>query len=221
MSTLPKVIQADVTLWFPRRYVAHPYWPEREILINLQKGSGVNLARTDEKRAQRLAEHLKRKGISMEEYHALEEAANREWYTAANGEICIPAHQLYGCLIEATNHLSASQRPCPPESFRHFLGLSDLWHTGKQCADGVFVRLVQPKNGSGQPLSNQRSLRQNAYIADFLATGILRWHEGDIHRPEELPDFVAWAGQRVGVGACRKMAYGRFQVSAFAIRSEP
>lgn len=148
--------------------------------------------------------------MEQDAYDALVAQANAPWYR--NGtHILIPSHQLYGCLIEGAKTLSASQRPCDPTNLRHLLQVSDFV-TDKSTEDGVYERLVMPKSGTGQPLSNQRALRKNPYIAQFSATGTLAWFETDFPEAQPLLDFVVYCGTRVGVGASRKMGYGRFVV---------
>jgi hypothetical protein len=39
-------------------YIAHPYWPEREKLINIQKESGLSRARTAQTRRKALDDYL-------------------------------------------------------------------------------------------------------------------------------------------------------------------
>ena len=199
------------TLSFVQGYIADPYYPEREELINIQKASGMNRSRSDAKREQALKEYLRRLDMTAEQYLDLEKLAQRPWYWNSAGEIVIPAHQMYGCLIEGAKTLSPSQRPCDPNNLRHILRVSDF-ATGKKQQDGVYQRLVMPKSGTGQPVSNQRALRKNPYIADFTATGRVTFFLSDIPDAQRLMDFVAYVGQRVGVGASRKMGYGRFTV---------
>jgi hypothetical protein len=55
------------------------------------------------------------------------------------------------------------------------------------------------------------------FIADFEAVGTLGYFPDEIRNPDELPDFLAYAGQRIGVGASRKMGCGRFVVKAFTL----
>jgi hypothetical protein len=204
-----------ISLKFEKGYIADPYFPAREQLINIQKVSGMNRAKSEDKRAQSLKDFLQRQGMSQEEYLALERAAKEPWYR--NGQdIIIPSHQLYGCLIEACRNASATLRPCDPDNLRHVLDVADL-HTGKTTHDGIFQRLVMPKSGTGQPLSNQRAVRENPYIADFTATGTLAYFPEDLrNQGESLEEFLAWAGQRIGVGASRKMGYGRFSVAQWS-----
>lgn len=207
---------AHVTLYFGEKYIADPYWPEREELINIQKNSGMNRARSEQKREETLKEYLRRNGYSLEQYAELERLSRRPFYTNEKGQIILSTHQMYGCLIEAARNISASQRPCEPNNLRHVLRLTDFVTTKRQ-SDGVFKRLVMPKSGTGQPLSNQRALRMNDYIADFEATGTLSFFPEDIRSADELPDFLTYAGQRIGVGASRKMGCGRFVVKDFRL----
>lgn len=206
--------QVSVVLYFEKGYIADPYMPEREQLINLQKGSGMNRAKSEEKRAQALRDYLQRQGLSMEDYKRLEVAAQQPWYRKG-GEIIVPSHQMYGCMIESARGATATLRPCDPDNLRHVIVVSDFT-TGKTVEDGVFARLVMPKSGTGQPLSNQRALRSNPYIEDFHASGTLTFFPNDLRDSGAvLEDFVAWAGQRIGVGASRKMGYGRFDIEAW------
>lgn len=203
-----------VTLTFDKGYIADPYFPAREQLINLQKISGMNRTKSEEKRQQSLRDYLQRQGMSMEDYQTLQRAAQEPWYRSGEA-IIIPSHQLYGCLIEAARNASATLRPCDPDNLRHVLVVSDF-ATGKHTHDGIFQRLVMPKSGSGQPLSNQRALRENPYIAQFEATGQLAYFAEDMRSEgATLAEFLAWTGQRIGVGASRKMGYGRFVVTAW------
>ena len=214
MAELPVATTLTFTLHVARGYIADPYYPEREEVINIQKSSGMNRAKSEAKREQNLREYLLRLGMTPEEYAALVVRANRPWYKNAD-EIIIPAHQLYGCFIQSAVMLSASQRPCDPNNFRHLIEVSDF-ATGKTKEDGVFERLVMPKSGTGQPLSNQRALRRNPYISNFDAHGTLTFYKSDFEEFKAIADFVGYAGQRIGVGASRKMGYGRFTVAAWS-----
>lgn len=176
----------------------------------------MNRARSEQKREDALKEYLRRNGYTLEQYAELERLAQRQFYTAGDGTIIISSHQVYGCLIESARNISASQRPCDPNNLRHVLRVSDL-RTEKTQADGTFKRLVMPKSGTGQPLSNQRALRMNDYIEDFEAVGSIRFFPEDLRNVDELPDFLSYAGQRIGVGASRKMGMGRFVVKSYLL----
>jgi hypothetical protein len=207
----------SLTLHFPTKYIADPYWPELEESINIQKASGMNRSRSEQKRHQALADYLKRIGWSAEQYAALEHKAHLPWYRqdGEDSPIIIPSHQVYGCLIESCKNVSASLRPCDANNLRFVLQVSDLL-TERRDKDGDYKRLVMPKSGSGQPLSNQRALRSNPYIENFTATGTITYSTEQVaHQGDTIEDFITWAGQFTGVGASRKMGCGRFTLEAF------
>lgn len=213
-----------VALYFPKGYIADPYWPEREELINIQKASGMNRSRSEKKREEALADYLKKIGMPKDQYDELEKLAERPWYRKdladERSEIIVPNHHLYGCLIEAAKKCSSSLRPCEPENLRYVFQVSDF-STGKTSSDGIFKRLVMPKSGTGQPLSNQRALRMNPYIEDFVAVGHIGFYPEDVRENgKSVQDFLEYAGHRVGVGASRKMSFGRFILKEFSLKSE-
>jgi hypothetical protein len=210
----------DLTLYFAQKYIADPYLPELEELINVQKASGMNRSRSDTKRQQALSDYLKKIGWDQGRYQALEEAAHQPWYyqDGIGSPIIIPSHQFYGCLIESCKNVSSSLRPCDANNLRFVLQISDLL-TERSKEDGLYKRLVMPKSGSGQPLSNQRALRSNPYIAEFTASGTIRFDTDQLaHQGDTVEDFLTWAGQYTGVGASRKMGCGRFQVQAYTLQ---
>lgn len=177
----------------------------------------MNRARSEEKRAQALNDYLNKIGLDMAEYLELMAQAERPWYRLATGEIVVPAHQLYGCLVEAADRVSSSLRPCATGSIRHMIRLSDF-PTGLSRETGIYKRLVMPKSGTGQPLSNQRSLRSDPFIAAFSATGSLSYDPDTIAHANDLRTFIEWAGANCGVGAARKMGVGRFVVQSWVER---
>ena len=48
------------------RYIAHPYWSAREELIRIQRDSGMNRQKSDEKRAAALKAQLNKVGLTIE-----------------------------------------------------------------------------------------------------------------------------------------------------------
>lgn len=200
----------EAVLHFPRGYIAHPYWPAREKLINIQKASGINRVRSDERRQKALSAYLTAHGLTLDDYRQLEAAASRPFYTY-NGtdEIVIPAHQLYGLLAQAADLAPAVVRPVRVDQIRTVIELSDF-RTGRFEASGVYERYVPVKSGTGQTLSNQRSLRSDPYLADVTATGTVRVAQDDL--APRIRQFIEWAGAEIGVGAARKMGWGRFRI---------
>jgi len=208
-------MQFNVKAKFPKGYIADPYWPEREKLINIQKESGVNRARSQDKREKALSAYLESKHLTLEHYAELEERANRPFYTNGDG-IVIPAHHIYGFLAMACDQAAAAIRLVKAEAVRSILECQD-WSTGKTEPDGAWDHFVVVKSAVGK-LSNQRSLRTNLYIEDFTATGQMRLLIGgeDEKLAKRLEDLLRWAGRDIGIGACRKMGWGRFDLAEFA-----
>jgi len=211
----------SLALHFDKGYIAHPYWPAREQLINHQKASGVNRVRSQERREKALKDYLESRHLTMDDYLALERQASEPFYrwqdvllgSALDGknplEIVISAHQLYGCLAEACSMASTSLRIARNEQVRSVIQVSDF-ATGKLKADGVWSRFAVVKAGSGNRLSNQRSLREDPYLTDFDAVGTMHYLGED---ERKLRDFLIWTGREVGVGASRKMGWGRFTLA--------
>jgi hypothetical protein len=55
-----------------RSYIADPYWPERERLVNIQKESGMSRARSAANRRKALEEYLRSEGMTLKDYDELE-----------------------------------------------------------------------------------------------------------------------------------------------------
>lgn len=70
-------------------------------------------------------------------------------------------------------------------------------------------------SGSGAKLSNQRGLRVNEYLSNFRGALNLEFSEEAV-KPARMRDFVAYVGREIGVGASRKMGWGRFVVEDVA-----
>jgi hypothetical protein len=202
-------MKISVILRFPKGYIADPYWPAREKAINIEKESGTNRARSMERRQRALQDYLQANGMTLADYQQLKAEASRPFY-AEDGYIIIPAHQLYGALAQGAALASRSIAVARPETIRTVLRVSDFT-TPKQGPDGVWERFVPVKAGPGNKLSNQRALRSNAYIEDFEAQGELHFST-DILQPQKVKDFLRFVGQEIGVGASRKMDWGRFTI---------
>jgi hypothetical protein len=213
-------MQRNYQIEFSKGYIAHPYWAAREKLINIQKESGTKRVRSEEKRHKVLRDYLAANNMSMEDYEALEAQADRQFYQArdlgnANGhsldEIVIPAHQLYGMCAQACELASAAYRIARAENLRTVLQVEDLF-TGKIKADGVWERFVVVTAGAGNKLSNQRALRSNEFIGPFTSQLTVSFSE-DVLDPRKVDDFIGFCGREIGVGASRKLAWGRFVIN--------
>lgn len=208
-------MRATFTLHFNKGYIADPYWPEIEELINIQKESGMNRVRSSGARQKALNEHLASRGMSLEDYRVLEESTKRPFYTDDDGMIVIPEQQVSGMLVQAAAKAPATIRICSDESLRAYLDVGKHWPTGKAEPDGIWKRFAVATSGTGAKLSNQRSLRENAFVEDFDVEGSAIFDESSI-KYDVLGDFLGFAGREIGIGASRKMGWGRFTVEDFA-----
>lgn len=187
-------------------YIAHPYWPEMYRLIEIQKTSGINRARSEKRRREALEATLRSMQLSLDDYTALQAAALRPFHTNGDGTIIIPADRVASCLVNACDEAPARLRI---SNLRNALRISDF-KTGKSAPDGVWSRFAVVQSASNK-LSNQRGLRENSYIENFTATGTI---EGDpeMVKPEAVIELLEFAGREIGIGASRKMGWGRFAV---------
>jgi hypothetical protein len=199
---------------YVRSYIAEPYWPELSDVVDIQKKSGVNRVRSEDKRDAALKAYLQRVNMTVQDYEALVAKSRRPWYrqTEPDGPIIIPRHHLSGCLVQACVSAPAGAR-IKKESLRSIVQIGDLLTDRVKC-DTVFARYVRPMDGSGKALSNQRTLRRSEVIEDFDAVGVVQIDLSAVE-PDQLKDLLSYAGKFIGVGASRKMGYGRFDVLEF------
>ena len=207
-------------LAFARGYIAHPYWPELERLINIEKESGTRRARSEANRTKALTQYLTKIDMTVADLEKLRTRANRPFYTVAdqppvNGhdarEIIIPPHQVYGCLVQAADVAPAATRIANPDQVRSVLTIDEPVYTSKTAGDGVWERFAVVTSGSGAKLSNQRALRSNVYLAAFSAPLSVEFDDSLVD-PKKVREFLAYAGREVGIGASRKLGWGRFTV---------
>jgi hypothetical protein len=198
----------------PKGYVGDPYWPELNDVIDIQKKSGMNRARSTPNRRKALEEYLVTIGKTLDQYRELEKIAAMPFYRdPESNEIVIPEHCVMSFLSSTCNQTRSNSRPCEPEQVRSRFVVSP-WKTGKMEADGEWKRFVVVSSGPGGKLSNQRSLRVNDYITDFDATGTISF-DPDFVDPETLHRALDFGGRFIGIGASRKMGMGRFELRRF------
>ena len=186
-------------------YIAHPFWPEKERLIQIELHAHLKLLKNEDKKAAALKGQLDKEGLTMADYEALQVRAAREWYRIDPhddaSEIVVPRHQIAGCLVETINRTpKAINGGYNADSFRHVVRMSDFG-TGKMTGDRVYSRYVKLDG------SNKRSLQENAVIENFSMTGKVSV-KPDV-KPEPLARLLAYAFDEVGIGAARKMGFGR------------
>jgi hypothetical protein len=209
----------EIEMQFTSPYVGNPYWPEMFELIEITKKSGMNRAKSDANRRKALEEYLRANGLTLADFEAISEAAAKPFHTNADGEIIIPSERIMAFLVAGNDTARAAQRACPPEQVWTRIVASDF-RTGKTRPDGIWRRFATVTLGTGAKASNQRGLRENAFIEDFTATGTISFDEQMVD-PAALKNLITWAGQFVGLGASRKMGKGRFALTRFAIAEQP
>lgn len=196
-------------------YIAHPYWPAMDKVVDVLKKSGYARAKSDKNRRAALEAYLSANDMTLAQFEELQRKASEPFYRGANGEIVIPAHHVYGFMVCATDTAPRAIRPCDASNVRTAIYATD-WVTERRAQDGVWERFATVKAGTGQKLSNQRGFRSNAFISNFSAKGKLKLNE-DFVEPNSVKKLIDWGAQNIGVGASRKMGWGRFAVTKFSV----
>ena len=197
------------------RYIAHPFWPVTSACINIEKKSGVNRQRTEEKRVAALKAECQKQDITYDRYLEMKEEAKEQFYRREpGGEIVIPRHQLAGAFVQTIGQSPKALRgPYTKDNFRSQVDIGDF-ATGLTVASGTFLRLVKLDT------SHQRPWQENAFIGQYLDKGEPFIAKGklDVHDARQVKVVEALlkvvVGD-VGVGASRKMGFGRGKILVF------
>jgi hypothetical protein len=210
-----------------RSFIAHPYWKQMEALINITKESGMNRARSSANRRKALEEHLKRLNMTLGDYEDLERDANRPFHVNDDGYVFIPKTSVDAMLVATCDSIRAAGRPCPPDMVRTALRAS-AWTTDVRADEALpWERFAVVSSGTGAKLSNQRGFRRNLYVGaeppdstlpvtgKVTATGTVDPNP-EMVKPEVLRDALRYAGEWVGIGASRKMGWGRFELLSWS-----
>jgi hypothetical protein len=187
-------------------FIAHPYFPEVYKLIQIEKESGVNRARSDANKRRALEAYLTEKGMTLDHYEDIKSRAARPFATSDSGEIIIESDKILSALVNADDVAPRNMRI---DSIRTTLRASDFL-TGKNAPDGVWERFAVVRSGTNK-LSNQRGFRSSAYISNFTADGTIEY-DAEMVNPKTVVALLQFCGRKVGIGASRKMGWGRFTV---------
>lgn len=200
-------------------YIAHPYWPARNLCIDIEKKSGINRQKSDEKRKAALEAECQKRGMTMADYHAAQVQAAEPWYRSNGSEsaIVIPRHQIAGAIVQVISSAPKALRGgFDRDNFRALVQISDFV-TERTGSDGKFERFVKLEG------SNQRSWQVNDFLGEyldngepFLAKGTVA--AGDAKALETVKMLFDKAVGEVGIGASRKMGFGRGIVSSWKAR---
>lgn len=204
-----QVIKVELAI---NNYIAHPFWPETNARIEIEKKSGVNFQKSEDKRVAALKAECSRQGITYKRYLELVELSQRQFYTHEDGTIYIPRHQIAGGLVQVIGGSPKALRGrFDKDSFRALVQLGDF-DTDRTERSGTFERFVKLLS------SNQRSWQKNDYIGQYLGEGEPFAAIGEIGLTDPgdeetvLALFEALVTQ-VGTGAARKMGFGRGSIA--------
>jgi hypothetical protein len=186
-------------------------------VIEITKKSGMNRAKSDANRRKSLEEYLRANGMVLTDFERLEALSKRPFHFDKGGQIIIPPESLMAFLVSCNAQARAAFKACDPDQVWARIAATPLT-TGKTKPDGVWSRFATVNLGTGAKASNQRGLRENAYISDFTASGQITFDEETVD-PPTLKNLIGWGGQFVGIGASRKMGKGRFQLARFDLIS--
>ncbi|MGA2538560.1 MAG: hypothetical protein ABSF53_21310 [Terracidiphilus sp.] len=190
-------------------YIGLPYWPERDLRINISKEVHPKLGPAKKEAA--LAAACEKHGITRERYDEISKLADRPFYTldgTRNGEIVIPQRIIQSFLNNA-NQEAPKAIPRIASKGLTFIGIKlegGYLRTGRYERDAkLFQRFVKMEN------SNQRIFSSAPYISDFAATGTFLVDEGIIN-VGDLRKLIEYGGRWFGIGSARPQGFGRFQV---------
>ncbi|MGH2595809.1 MAG: hypothetical protein ACRDH7_07575 [Actinomycetota bacterium] len=204
-----------------KSFIGHPYWPEMNDLVNITKESGMSRARSSANRRKALEEHLKTIGMTLADYDALELKANEPFHVDGEGNVLLPKPNVEAMLVATCDTIRAAGRPCPPDMVRTVLRASGWTTDCPASAALVWERYAVVSSGTGAKLSNQRGLRRNQYVGaeppigeptqKVIASGTIDPNP-EMVRPDVLKRAIEYAGEWIGIGASRKMGWGRFDL---------
>jgi len=206
-----KKVQAALT-FNGSGYIGLPYWPERNLEINIAKEVHPKLGPAKKEAALQAA--CEKHGITLEQYQRTCELANRPFYTVdgtRNGEIVIPQRVIQSFL----NHASMSAPKAIPK-----IAEKGLTFIGVKIADGFLRTGKTEKNAKKferfvkMAESNQRSFASDFYIDDFTARGVFQVDE-EVIKVEDLRKLMEYGGRWYGIGSARPQGFGRFQVTGW------
>lgn len=182
----------------------------------------MSRARSSANKRKALEEHLKMEGLTLADYEALEAEAARPFHLDDTGRVLIPKTNVEAMLVATCDTIRSAGRPCPPDQVRTVLR-STAWHTNIDAsAAQMWERYAVVSSGTGMKLSNQRGLRRNLYVGaepptdvppteKVVATGRITLNP-EMVKPDVLRRALEYAGEWVGIGASRKMGWGRFEL---------
>jgi hypothetical protein len=198
-------------------YIAKPYWPEINSLIDIGKDVHPKLGAA--KKAQATVAACTKRDVSTEEYEAMLVKSQQPFYTVdgdRNSEIVIPARVIHSFINNASQVAPKAIAKVESKGLT-FIGIVvEHGHlmTGMHESDSqVFARFVKMED------SNQRKWSEDRFIRNFLATGVFLVDD-EIITPKNLFTLMEWGGKWIGIGSARPQGFGRFTVSSWVCDGE-
>lgn len=195
-------------------YIAQPFWTELKTIISIQKTSGFNRLKAEQKRRQALTAELEKREMTMEQYDAIVARSKRPFYRvddSETGEILIPGDNFQAYLANIAHRAPRAVAKMDPQSCRVAVEVEDPGLlTGKKEPDGIYTRFVKNEE------SNERMLAESPYIKDFIARGTIIVNT-EMIAVDDLRRMIEYGGRWIGIGAARPMGYGRFLVSSWDV----
>lgn len=197
-------------------YIAHPFWPERNQVIEIEKKSGCNRQKSDDKRMAAIKAECQKQGYTYDQYLQFCERAKEQFYRRDDRTIYIPRHQIAGALVQTIAGAPKALRGSfTKDNFRALIQIGDF-QTDRHEADGIFGRFVKLES------SNQRSWQQNEFIGQYLEKGTPFVAAGTIgmsdkRQEDTVKSLLKAAVETIGIGAARKMGFGRGVVADWAV----
>ena len=197
-------------------YIAHPFWPETNACIEIEKKSGANRQKSEDKRRAAIQAECEKQGVTYERYLEMKKLSKRQFYQREGGRIYIPRHQMSGALVQTIGGAPKALRgEFTKDNFRSMVQIGDF-ETELTEKSGVFSRFVKLES------SNQRSFQENEFIGEYLdsgepftATGSINIPKADDKTLQVVKSLFSVAVRDVGVGAARKMGFGRGEIIAW------
>lgn len=199
-------------------YIALPYWPEIDRIINLKNAAGVHFKHAPAKQRELIETYCKDNGVPIAEFDAWEyKVANDKWYRDKNSNIVVARHQLQGAIVQALHPKQSRMRhrlskSIPREQVRTLIAIrGDLSISPtKEERDSIYEHYIKHEK------TNQRRLQRDEVITNFSAEGIIEWADV-VAKSEDIESLLRWTGENVGVGSARIMGCGRFELCSFAV----
>jgi hypothetical protein len=184
-------------------------------VIEIEKKSGMNRARSEDKRMAALKAECAKQGFTLEQYEQFKREAAEQWYRK-DGKIVIPRHQLAGAFVQAIGTSPKNLRgPFDKDNFRALIQIGDF-ETDRHFASGVFARFAKLE------ASNQRSYQENEYLGVYLDQGEPFEARGVFGIPnrkhvDTVRSLLEVVVGTTGIGASRKMGFGRGVVKEWVV----